>query len=302
MTVAFPNAGPVTLKVNLADYPVTHALRTGDVKSDLVAFDFVGPKVAYEGFKPMVRDAKFDAGELAIVTFLQAKAYGKPLVLLPAVVMGRFQHQCIGYNTTRGELKPDAIQGRRFGIRSYTQTTGVWIRGVLQHECGIDPEKVTWVCWDDAHLAEYRDPPHVERVPPGSKKIDQMLLDGDIDGAIVGELPVDPRVRPLFPDPQGAARDWAKKHGTVPINHLFVVSEELSKTRPDVVRETYRVLLQAKKVAPPHPSGIDFHPFGVSALRKPLELIIQYAFEQKIISRPFAVDELFDETTRTLHA
>jgi 4,5-dihydroxyphthalate decarboxylase len=171
---------------------------------------------------------------------------------------------------------------------------------VLQHEHGIDPEKVTWVCWDDAHLAEYRDPPHVERVPPGAKKIDRMLLDGDIDGAIVGELPDDPRVRPLFSDPQAAARDWARKHGTVPINHLFVVNAALSKTRPDVVREIYRVLLESKTKAAPHPSGIDFHPFGLTALRKPLELITQYAFEQKIIPRQFAVDELFDETTGML--
>src|SRR5262249_33129441 len=155
----------------------------------------------------------------------------------------------------------------RFGIRSYTQTTGAWMRGVLHHECGVDPGKVTWVCWDDAHLAEYRDPPHVERVPPGSKKLDQALLDGDIDGAIA-DLPNDPRVRPLSPARPGAARAGAKKPAPVPITPLLVVSEELSKTRPDVVRETYRVLLQAKKAAAPHPSGIDFHLFGVSALRK----------------------------------
>jgi 4,5-dihydroxyphthalate decarboxylase len=299
MTVAFPNAGPVTLKTNLADYPVTHALRTGEVKSDLVRFDFAGPKVAYEGFKPMVREGTFDAGELAIVTFLQAKQYGKPLVLLPAVVMGRFQHQCIGYNAKNGTLAPDAIAGRRFGVRSYTQTTGVWLRGVLQHEYGVDPTSVRWISFEDSHLAEFKDPPHVERAPAG-RKIDQMLLDGELDGAILGALPDDPRVKPLFPDPQAAARAWAQKHGTVPINHLFVVNEGLSKTRPDVVKEIYRVLKDAKAKAPKDPSGIDFHPFGVSALRKPLELVMQYALEQKILSRRFAVDELFDETTRTL--
>jgi len=300
MTVAFPNAGPVKLRTNLAEYPVTRALRSGAIESDLVSFDFIGPKQAYQGFKPMVRERAFDAGELAIVTYLQAKTYGKPLVLLPAVVMGRHQHQCIGYNTARGEIKPETIAGRRFGVRSYTQTTGAWIRGFLQHEYGVDPAKVTWVCWEGAHLAEYRDPPHVERVPEGAKKIEEMLLDGDIDGAIVGELPKDARVKPLFPDPVATAEAWARKHGTVPINHLFAVDETLSKTRPDVVKEIYRVLKEAKRAAPPHPSGIDFHPFGASRLRKPLELIIQYAHEQKIIPRRFAVDELFDETTGTL--
>src|SRR5262249_11262283 len=226
-----------------------------------------------------------DAGELAIVTYLQAKIYGKPLVLLPAVVMGRFQHQCIGYNTKNGELKPEAIEGRRIGIRAYTQTTGAWIRGVLQHEHGVDPTKVTWVCFEDPHLAEYREPPHVERAPGGPKRIAQLLCEGELDGAIVGELPDDPRVRPLFPDPMAAARAWAKKHGPVPVNHLFVVNAALSKTRPDVVREIYRVLLAAKNAVPPHASGIDFHPFGFTNLRKALELITQYAFEQKLTPR-----------------
>ena len=186
MTAAFPDAGPVTLKTNLQDYPVTRALKSGEVASDLVRFDFAGPKSAFEGFKPMVREGKFDAGELAIVTFLQAKVYGKPVVLLPAVVMGRFQHQCMLINAKLGDLKPKDIAGRRVGIRSYTQTTGAWVRGILQHEYGVDLSRVTWMCNDDAHLAEFRDPPGVERLAPGARKVDQMLLDGEIDGAFIG--------------------------------------------------------------------------------------------------------------------
>src|SRR5262249_15829749 len=129
MTVAFPAAGPVTLRAHLAEYPVTHALRAGEISSDLVKLDFVGPKHACEGFKPMVREGAFDASELAIVTFLQAKAYGKPLVALPAFVLGRFQHNLIGYNASKGALGPKDLEGRRVGVRSYTQTTGVWLRG-----------------------------------------------------------------------------------------------------------------------------------------------------------------------------
>jgi 4,5-dihydroxyphthalate decarboxylase len=300
MTIAFPNAGPVKLRTNLADYAVTRALKSGELKSDLVGFDFAGPQLAHEGFKPMVREGAFDAGELAIVTYLQARTYGKPLVLLPAVVMGRFQHQCIGYNAKAGALTPETVEGHRIGIRSYTQTTGAWIRGVLQHEHGVDPFKVTWVCFEDAHVAEYREPPHVERAPGGPQRIQQLLLAGELDGAIVDKLPKDERVRPLFPDPFAAAQAWARKHGTVPVNHLFVVNAALSKTRPDVVKEIYRVLKAAKEAAPPHPSGIDFHPFGFTRLRKAVELITQYAFEQKLIPRRFSVDELFDETTGAL--
>jgi 4,5-dihydroxyphthalate decarboxylase len=301
MTSAFPTAGPVTLRAHLAEYPVSHALRAGEVRSDLVKLDFCGPKQAYEGFKPMVREGAYDASELAIVTFLQAKAYGKPLVALPAFVLGRFQHGLIGYNASKGELGPKDVEGRRVGVRSYTQTTGVWLRGILAHEYGVDLDRVHFVTFEDPHLTEYRDPPGVERAS-GAKKLDQMLLDGDVDAAIMGDLPKDPRIRPLIPDPEAAARAWHAKYGAVQVNHIFVVNEALSKTRPDVVKEIFRLLLASKKAAPQPPGTIDSLPFGVASLRKPLELITQYAFEQKIIPRRLEVDELFDDTTRELGA
>src|SRR4051794_27785577 len=153
--MAIPSTGPVKLKLNLADYPVTKALKEGKVSSSLVSFAFCGPPTAHDGFKPMVRDNKFDCGELAIITFLQAKAYGKPYVLMPAPISGRFQHHCIGYNSgVVGDLKPKDIEGKRVGVRSYAQTTGLWVRGVLQHEYGVNLDKVTWVTFEDAHLAE----------------------------------------------------------------------------------------------------------------------------------------------------
>ncbi|MGB8617668.1 MAG: phosphate ABC transporter substrate-binding protein, partial [Pseudolabrys sp.] len=76
----------------LGDYPNTMALKKGEVTSSLVSFDFANVKVANTAFKPLVREAKFDVGELAIVTYLQAKDYGKPYVLIPATVLGRGQH------------------------------------------------------------------------------------------------------------------------------------------------------------------------------------------------------------------
>ena len=122
---AYPTSGPVTLKTNLADGPAYRALKTGDVTSDLVRFDFCGPKAAHEAFKPMVRDNAYDCGELAIVTLLQAKAYAKPWAMLPAVVVGRFQHNCVGYNSAKGALEPGDLAGKRVAVRSYSQTTGV---------------------------------------------------------------------------------------------------------------------------------------------------------------------------------
>ena len=128
----------VTLLTMLGNYPNTAALKKKELKSDVVDFDFVDVKVANQMFKPLVRDAKFDVGELAIVTYLQAKAYGKPYVLLPAVVVGRGQHHTIAYNPERGHLAPGDLEGKRVGVRAYTVTTGVWVRGLLRQEYGID--------------------------------------------------------------------------------------------------------------------------------------------------------------------
>ncbi|KQZ01740.1 phosphate ABC transporter substrate-binding protein [Pseudolabrys sp. Root1462] len=295
----YPAAGPVTLATNLADYPVTRALKSGAVKSELVNFDFCGPKIANQGFKPMVREGKFDAGELAIVTFLQAKVYGKPLTLLPAVVMARGQHHTINYNVARGPLAPKDIEGKRFGSRSYSVTTGVWVRGILKDEYGVDSSKVTWCTTDDGHLAEYQDPANVERLPAGSN-VEKMLIEGELDGAILGgDLPDEPRVAHLIPEPQKVAEAWSKKHGMVPINHLFVVRSDLARQRPDVVREIFRVLKESKAQGVLS-GGIDPVPFGVENNRKALETIIRYSYEQKIIPRLFTVDELFDDVTRDL--
>lgn len=292
----YPKSGPVTLRVNMADAPAWRALRSGDVKSDLVAFDFCGPKAAHEAFKPMVRDNAYDCGELAVVTFLQAKAYAKPWVMLPAVVVGRFQHNCIGYNSARGPLRPEELAGRRVAVRSYSQTTGVWVRGVLQHDYGIAPDSIRWVCADDPHLAEYRDPPSVERVKPGGKPLDRMLIDGEVDAFIGAQLPKDSAVRPLIPDPEAAAKAWYAKHRTPQINHIFAVSGALAAARPDAVREIWRLLVAAKRLAPPPADGIDMTPVGVEAVRPGLALIAQYALEQRIVPRQADVDALLAET------
>jgi 4,5-dihydroxyphthalate decarboxylase len=292
--------GAVTLKTNLADYPVTMALKQGKISSPVVSLDFCGPPVAHEGFKGMVRDNKFDAGELAIITFLQAKAYGKPYVLLPLPISGRFQHHCIGYSVEHGELKPKDIEGRRVGVRSYAQTTGLWVRGVLKHEYGVDLDRVTWITFEDAHLAEYTDPANAERAPKGSKKLAQMMFDGDVAAAILGaDIPKDPRARSLVPDPHKAAQAWYNKTGVIPINHMFTVHESIPRERPDVIQEVFRLLVESRKAAPA--SAVEnIPPIGLDANRKALQLAIDWALEQRIIPRRLEVDELFDDTTRKL--
>ncbi len=292
---------PLRLHTLLADYPNTLALKTGRVRSPLLEFDFADVKVANTAFKPMVREARYDLGELAIVTYLQAKAYGKPYALLPATVVGRGQHHTIFYNAARDELRPQDLVGRRVGVRAYSQTTGVWLRGILADDYGVESDRVQWVTFEDPHVAEYSDPPGVERAPAGKKILD-MLVDGELDAAILGDkAPDDPNIRHLIPDPHKAAADWARRRGTVPVNHLVVVRDTLCRTRPDAIREIYRLFAESKAAgAKPAEAGPDPLPFGLPALRSALTTIIDYSARQGLIPRRFAVDELFDDTTRLL--
>jgi 4,5-dihydroxyphthalate decarboxylase len=289
------------LRTNLADYPVTLGLKQGKVSSDLVTLEYCGPKTAHDGFKAMLREGAFDAGELAIVTYLQAKAYGKPWVILPTPISGRFQHHCIGFNVEHGELQPKDIEGRRVGVRTYAQTTGLWVRGVLQHEYGVDLNKVTWLTVDESHLTEYHDPANCQRLPSGSK-IDQMMLQGEIAAAILGvDMPKDPRVRTLVPNAHAEAEKWHQREGVIPINHMFAVHQDISRQRPDVVREIFRMIVASRALAPPAVAA-SIPPLGLEANRKGLEVAIDWSFEQKIIPRRLKVDELFDDTTANLNA
>ena len=286
----------IRLRALLGDYPVTHALRSGALASPLLQLDFADVARPSSAFKRVVRAMEFDVAELAIVTFLMAKAYGKPLALLPAVVFARFQHPYLVHDASRGVLRAEDLNGRRIGIRSWTVTTVVWLRGILA-EHGVDPARVTWVTFEEPHVADFVDPPSVQRAAQGKTLVD-MLLAGEIDAAIVGEPVDDPRIRPVFPDPEAAARRWGGTHGAIQINHMVVVKESLASDRPDAVRELWRLLVESKRAA--GSAAADATPFGVEANRRNLEVAIDYVARQGLIPRRFGVDELFDDTTRRL--
>jgi len=290
-----------SLSACLGTYPHTRALKEGGVTSDRLRLNFVEVNPVNRAFRMMVREQKFDVCEMAIVSYLQAKAYGKPLMLMPATMMGRFQHGTMLYNSERGTLTPQDLPGRTVGVRAITQTTGVWMRGILAKDYGLDLGKVKWVTFEDAHLAEFSDPPGVERAAEG-KDITAMLLDGELDAAIFGGvMPADPRLKSVIPDPEAAALGWFKKYHTVPVNHMVVLKSSLADSDPGAVREIYRMLLDSKKAAGlPKAGAIDTIPFGFDAVRPALDLMSGYAFEMKIVPRRYAVEELFDDTTRAL--
>ena len=279
------------LRVLLGDHPQTAALKAGEISSDLVEMEFADYKPTNKGFKPMVREAAFDVSELAIVTFLMAKAWDKPMVLLPDVMMARFQHAFALTNPAAGIVTPKDLEGKRVGIRSFTTTTGAWLRGILAHDYGVDLDRIDWVTFEEPHVAEFVD---TTTKAPAGKLILQMLFDGELD-AVLGEKSDDPRVRPLFPDVAVEEKAWFARHGVVPVNHITVVSKDLSDNHPDIVREVHR-MLQASRAAAVGQSVS----YSDDELTSSIELITGYAAEQGLIPRAFAVDELYDDVTRTL--
>ncbi len=287
-----PTEMAMRLRTLLGDHPGTAALKNGSVKSDSVTLDFADYSPTNKGFKPMVREQAFDVSEMAIVTYLMAKSFGKPMVLLPNVVVARFQHAYALYNAKQGTLKPTDLNGKRVGIRSFTTTTGAWLRGILANDYGVDLNSIDWVTFEDAHVAEFRDT--TQRAPAG-KQIIQMLLDGDLD-AVLGEKVEHPGLRPLFADAGAEEKSWFAKHQVVPINHMVVVSENLSSKNPEAVREVFRILRESAALAPPGAAP----KFSADEMRRSLELIIQYTAQQGLIPRAFTVDELFDDLTRAL--
>ena len=268
------------LKSLLGDYPVTHALRSGEIRSPRLEFDFADVKLPQQAFKRVVRDLEFDFAELALVTYLLAKAHGKPYRLLPAVVTARFQHPyliCLSKN----RFKPKDLEGKRVGQRSYSVTTAAWIRGMLMEE-GVDLSTIRWVTFEDPHVAEFRDPPNVERAAAGKEMI-AMLLAGEIDAAIAGELPRDDeRVAPIFGDPAS----WKQKHRAIQVNHMVVVRRDMPSRASD---EIYDLLKQSRKAA----GNPEMNPFGIEENRRNLEVAIDYVHRQGMIPRRFTVEELF---------
>lgn len=294
-------AGKVTLKSLLGDYPVAAALKKGDVSSPLVDFQFADVKVPNSAFKRLVREKEFDFSELAIVTYLQAKSFGTPYLLLPATVVGRGQHHTLAYNPENGPLRPQDLNGKRVGVRAYSVTTATWVRGILARDYGIDLDSVKWVTFEDPHVAKYKDPPTATRAPAG-KEIARMLLDGELDAAVLGDKLPDPRLKHLIPEAETVARAWAAKNGGVPINHMVVMRDTVVKSHPEVVKEVYRLLQESKRAARLPSDGTAEDPLriGIQSNRRTLELIIDFCFEQKLMARRFTVDELFAETRQIL--
>jgi len=272
----------IALTAAFGRYRHTAPLLDGARGSPLLDLRFEAVTPISRAFAPMVRQGRYDASEMAIATFLMAKAAGKPLVLLPVTLAARFQEGALLCRAGGPVQGPADLAGRRVGVRAYSQTTGMWLRGVLAERHRIAPDAVRWITFEDAHLAEYSDPPWAERAPAGAD-LTAMLRDGAIDAAIFGnEVPDEPGFRTVFPDPAAAGEAFRTAYGFVPVNHLAVLRRDVAEAHPEAAAELVRLL-----AAPGLASGR-------AALAAPIALASRWCAEQGLTPRALTLDEVWD--------
>jgi 4,5-dihydroxyphthalate decarboxylase len=274
------------------------ALRAHDFAAPGVTIGFDDVKPVHRAFPAVVNDQRYDLAELAIVTFLQALDAGRPLSLLPVTLLGRFQHHCLVTMSGPGAAGVGDLAGKRVGVRSWSQTTGVWVRGIMSDDHGLDVGQVEWVVYEGAHVAGAADPSSVVRAPEGATLAGD-FLGGALDAGIMGnELPDDPRIRTVLADPAREAAGWYARTGAIPLNHMVAASDSFVAGNPGLVREICGVLAGAVPATPRISSSPDFYPSGFDAVAPALDLIGRYAFEQGVTSRVITAGEIRSKTER----
>jgi 4,5-dihydroxyphthalate decarboxylase len=276
----------LVLRTALGKSPLVRALKEGTVVSDRVGFDFVEVEPVTRAFRRMVRTLEFDLCEIALTTHAQARAYGKPITALPVVLLRGLHHGALICRHDSPLRGPADLVGRRVGVRAWSQTTGVWVRGILQDEYGIAPDSMMWVTEEDAHVQEFHDPPFVERIAAG-KDLRAMLLAGEIDAAIALAGIDSTQIRTVIPDADAAATEWHRTTDAYPVNHVVVVKDERLAAHPWLADELMRLFIASRQRAD------NIVPYGITANRPAIELLMRYAAEQKLVPRVHGVEELF---------
>ena len=284
----------LSIPTMLGTYPKTQPLKDGALASPLVCLDFAAVDTAQKAFKDVVRHEKYDVAELAIITFLQAFEAGKPYVMLPFVMNGGFHHKSIVVRDD-ATFTASELAGRNVAMRAYTQTTPTWVRGILTDDFGVRLPDVRWLSQEGAHVADYEEPAWVSRLE-STLSLEDMLRAGEVDAIIAGGgLSGEPGIRPLIPAPAEAAAAWLARNHAVPINHVVTVKRSLALAHPEAVREVYRLLGEAKDLAQQGKAqgAVDLQPTGFDKLAPAVELAVRYAFEQRLISRRYTLEELY---------
>jgi 4,5-dihydroxyphthalate decarboxylase len=264
----------------------------------------------------------FDASEMSLASYVIAKTLNKPLVGIPVFPARAFRHSYIFINTKSGIREPRDLMGKSVGLGEFQQTATVWVRGILQHEYGVDLSKIKWFSWTAKSRMEMPLPKRyeVQKIEPGIAA-DQLLMQGDLDAVICTSLFPSfaqgaPNVKRLFENYKEVEGAYFRKTGIFPIMHTVVMREELWKQNPWIATSLYKAFQEAKKLA--YQRLNDLSPYkismvwfrepmeeqkeilgedpwcdGVEKNRKTIEALVDYLHEQEMISKKPTVEELF---------
>jgi ABC-type nitrate/sulfonate/bicarbonate transport system substrate-binding protein len=296
------------------------ALKTGEVVPHGFRFRFEEVPVLPQAFRRMVRQLEFDVSEMALTTYLVARAHGVAFTAVPVFLVRGFHHSAVQVLAGSDVRTPADLAGRRVGVnRGYTVTTGVWARSVLQDEYDVDLSTVTWVLSGDEHVVQYRPPANVVPGPPGIS-LEEQLRSGELAAVIGADLDA-PDVVPLLPDAAEAGFRSLQQRGLYPINHLVVVRDELLRERPELGAEVFDVFARSKQryvdrlragtIETPTATdrmhqrvldltGADPLPYGIGPNRAVLEQLLRTAVDQHILDRPVALEDVFAAGTHDL--
>ena len=315
------------LKIALATYGHTAALKEGGVAIQGVTPDFIEVKPIIAAFRRMVRDVEFDVCEMAPATYMIARAAGAPFKALPVFIFRRFHHAGLVCRDDAGISKPKDLEGKKVGVRAYSVTTGIWTRGILANEYGLDTSKVTWVVDDEEHVTSLRLPPNVVHAPPGRSLVDMMAA-GELQAAFTDNAGIGragaPKegwqasgqsrattYRELFEDASRLEQEWFQRTGIYPVHGLIVVKDKLLADHPWLAKSLFEAFSDSKQrylqrlKAGDSVSDKDDHyrrmaviagdplPYGVKANLPAIEALITYSFQQGLLAQRFPVDAMF---------
>jgi 4,5-dihydroxyphthalate decarboxylase len=316
----------VALKIAVADYPHTVALKDGSVPIRGVQPEFVNVVPQIAAFRRMVRDLEFDVCELAPTTYLIARAFGAPFVALPIFVMRRFHHGGLVVRPDADIRHPKDLEGKRVGVRAYSVTTGAWTRGILIADYGLDSSRVTWVVDDEEHVTQLRLPANVVHAPAG-QSLASLIDAGELQAAFDGNAGIGragpptagwtassgsaSRYQELFPDAEPLEAEWFARTGIYPMHGTIVVKEDVLARHPWVARSLFDAFNAAKnqwladlddndttadgrkyqrlrKIV-----GADPLPNGIKANLPTINALQDYACAQELIPKRMPVETLF---------
>jgi 4,5-dihydroxyphthalate decarboxylase len=306
-----------TIKLGIVARSQYAALKEGIVKPQGVSLEIVEVAPMPTLFDRMIVDLEFDISEMAIVTYFQLKQLGQAFTALPIFPMRAFHKGSITYNVNSGITTPKDLEGKNIGVRAYAGTAGVWARGLLSSEYGVDHTKITWVLTDIEHLSAIPNPSNT--INRKGDKLPELIISGEIDAGIGIQGVDSPEVKPLIADIEQATADWYAKTGVFPINNCMVIRDEVLAANPEIAETFFTAYKQAKslylqRLVRQGPKALDEEtdkrysdiiggdplPIGIEANRKALEMIAQFSVDQGVISTMPNIDDLFASSTRNL--